>query len=174
MRDSRRASLKWLEKYKLTIGMYLVEFVNAVVITNDIGLNSKCISVYEYWTCWTNTKAILIEVGGDKNSLYPSFLPFTTQELKQHISLYILNGISPYLSLAMKFVNSKIDPVNGSDLVSNTIKNVAERHKHFKCFFTIYNLQVNLLPKTEQPNFKVDIFNAHANKVLLKALASRA
>jgi len=44
------------------------------------------------------------------NSLYADFEPFTTCELKQHIGLYILNGISPRPKIDLKFVNSKIDP----------------------------------------------------------------
>ena len=47
------------------------------------------------WNTWTNIKANLANAG-QKNKLYPTFVPFNWREIENHISLYMLQGISPY------------------------------------------------------------------------------
>ena len=45
------------------------------------------------WTSYTNTKA-MIHNAGQKGKPYPDFINFTCNELKKHIGLFILQGIS--------------------------------------------------------------------------------
>jgi len=162
-------SMKWLVKNKLTMSSHPIDFLDAMMMTNEIGVNGKRISMYDKWTRWTNIKAILMGAGEGPDSLYPDFVPFTTAELKQHIGLYILNGISPSPNINQKFQSQKEDPVNGCDIVSQAILNGPRRHRHFRCFFTIYDPRVHPPRKSVQPNFKVDSFFAHINDVSLEA-----
>ena len=107
--------------------------------------------------------------GEGSDSLYPDFTLFTIKELKQHIGLYILNSISLSSSIDYKFQLQKVDLVNGYDIVSQAILNGLHRHRHFHCFFTIYDPRIYLPSKSTQPNFKVDSFFAYINDISLEA-----
>ena len=140
-----------------------------MMMTNEIGTNGKRTLLCDKWTRWTNIKAILMGAGEGPGSLYPDFAPFTAIELKQHIGLFILNSISPSPNINKKFQSQKVDSVNGYDIVSHAILNSPRRHRHFRCFFTIYDPRVYPLSKSVQPNFKVDSFFAYINDVSLEA-----
>jgi hypothetical protein len=43
---------------------------------------------------WTNLKAVLADAGSG-GSYYPNFKSFRTKEIRQHLGLYILQGLSP-------------------------------------------------------------------------------
>jgi len=47
VRKHRVVSFDWLEKNKLTIGSHLIEFLDAIMITNEKGSNGKRVSIYD-------------------------------------------------------------------------------------------------------------------------------
>ena len=59
-----------------------IDFLDAMMMTNEIGANEKRILMHNKWAHWTNVKAILMGAGEAPNSLYSDFVPFTTTELK--------------------------------------------------------------------------------------------
>ena len=87
-------------------------------------------------------KAIIENTGelGDKSGLYPDFVPFTCNELRQHIGVRILHGVAPTPRLEMKFKATLEDEVNGNNLVYRCLgKNATRRHKHFRRFLCVQN-----------------------------------
>lgn len=57
---------------------------------------------FKQLTRWTNKKAILAGAGRG-GTIYKDFVPFTVKEVRQHISLYILQGLQPLLRIGLKF-----------------------------------------------------------------------
>ena len=53
---------------------------------------------------------------GVPGSIYPTFKPFSYQEIESFIVLYILQGLNLPLQVAMKFNSKETDPVQGNDL----------------------------------------------------------
>ena len=127
--------------------------------------------ILDDWTSYTNTRAIMEGAGKigrkkKKNRIYPDFVPFDIEELKQHIGVRILHGISPSPRLKMKFRSHKDDEVNGNDFVYRNLgPNAARRHKHFRRFFCV---QDPTLPKPDQekrPNWKIEAWFEHIQRV---------
>ena len=48
-------------------------------------------------------------------------MPFTPQEIEQHLSLYIFQGINPSPQLIMKTRSQSVEPVQGNDLIANVL-----------------------------------------------------
>ena len=121
---------------------------------------------------WTNTKARMQNAGlGGK---YADFQDFTLDELMQHTSLYLLQGLSPSPQIDMKFKSQLEDPVNGNDLVhrvfgGRSAKSV-RRHKHFKCFFACVNPLIEIPSRETHPNWKIHPLLKHMNEVSKKAV----
>jgi len=46
------------------------------------------------WTTYSNTKAMLCNAGM-QGGIYPEFTPFSPQEIKRFIGLYVLQGLTP-------------------------------------------------------------------------------
>ena len=57
---------------------------------------------FETLAIWTNIK-VKLAGAGPGGSYYPDFKDFTVLEIRQHMSIYILNGLSPSPRLEMKF-----------------------------------------------------------------------
>ena len=57
---------------------------------------------------WTNIKAKLAGAGPG-GSYYPDFKDFTALVIRQHMPIYILNGLSPSPRLEMKFNTQVVD-----------------------------------------------------------------
>ncbi len=88
------------------------------------------------WCTYSNTKAMMMNAG-QKGGVYPEFTPFSPQEIKHFLGLYLLNGLNPSPQLKMKFKPQHEDPINGSDICHQVFgKNSEKRHKHFKAFFS--------------------------------------
>mmetsp|Transcript_3515 Transcript_3515/g.5447 ORF Transcript_3515/g.5447 Transcript_3515/m.5447 type:complete len:534 (-) Transcript_3515:133-1734(-) len=87
------------------------------------------------WTTYTNLKAVLMNAG-QPDSIYPSWKPFTTREIEQHLFLYVFNGLSPSPRIEMKFRSQRDDPVNGSDFIcrcfgpGGTLRHKGRQRKH--------------------------------------------
>jgi hypothetical protein len=56
-------------------------------------------------------------VGG---AVYPDFKPFSMHKIRQHIGLYVLNGLSPSLEVELKFRSIAQDELHGSNFVHNS------------------------------------------------------
>ena len=126
-------------------------------------------SLTDRWTTYTNHKAML-ENAGQPGKLYPDFTPFTVKELRQHIGVRILHGLSPSPRVEMKFDNQAKDPVNGNDFVSNSLgPNATRRHKHFRRFFACQNPVTPPKPRKTNPMWKIEEFLCHVLKVSLTA-----
>ena len=126
--------------------------------------NPDVVSLSDF-TSWTNTKAVM-ENAGPGGVVYPEYVPFTNDELMQHLGLYIVQGLSPSPQVSMKFQSPTSNPVNGSQLVYESFgKNAERRHRHFKRFFACTNPMSPLQSRKTNPNQKVNKFFKHAIKV---------
>jgi Transposase IS4 len=104
----------------------------------------------------TNFKAMLA-FAGQKGYPYPDFTPFSIDEIKKHLGIYILNGLSPSPRVEMKFNPQSIDEVNGNDFVFRSFgSNAARRHKHFKAFFSIQDPRIISPDRSLKPNWKIE------------------
>jgi hypothetical protein len=110
------------------------------------------------WATYLNTHAILSNAG-NPNHIYPDFQPFSPQEVKQFIGLYILQGLSPSSQVHQKLKPHHEDYADGNDLCYQVFGKKGERqHKHFKTFFAVQG-PLKVIPlKNTHPNWKVDPF----------------
>ena len=53
---------------------------------------------------------------GVPGCIYPTFKPFSYQEIERFIALYILQGLNLSPQVEMKFNSQETDPVRGDDL----------------------------------------------------------
>ena len=75
---------------------------------------------------------------GVPGGIYPTFKPFSYQEIERFIALYILQGLNPSPQVEMKFNSQETDPVQGNDLCYRVFGCDAVRHyKQFKAFFCV-------------------------------------
>ena len=108
-------------------------------------------------TSWTNTKAVLANAG-ENGTTYPDFVPFDVDELRSHVGLYVLQGLSPSPRIEYKFKRQCDDPVNGNDYVWQAMGkkcNRERRHKHFKAFFSCQDPHRPCHDRDGFPNWKV-------------------
>ena len=75
---------------------------------------------------------------GVPGGIYPTFKPFSYQEIERFIALYILQGLNPSPQVEMKFSSQETDPVQGNDLCYCFFGcDAVQRHKQFKTFFCV-------------------------------------
>jgi len=109
------------------------------------------------WTTYTNLRAVLMNAGSTFYS--KGFTPFTPQEIRNYLALYILQGLSPSPQVKMKFVPQSVDKINGNDMCFRVFgRNASKRDKEFKTFFTIQDPRKIVPPRSSHPNFKIDPF----------------
>lgn len=61
------------------------------------------------------------------------FVPFTAQEIRQHISVYIFHGLSLSPRVENKFRHDHVDEVHGNNFIYNLFgPNVERRRRHLK------------------------------------------
>ena len=102
-------------------------------------LNGKEYVSFQQLTKWTNIKAS--HAGAGKvGTCYKDFTPFSVEELRRHVGLYVWNGLSPSPHVEMKFKSQQQDILHGSDFVYSSLdKNAERRHKYFKvCFYFLF------------------------------------
>jgi Transposase IS4/SAP domain len=145
----------WLKKLHLTNRSHPIEFFEAFLpVTDKMYPAAKC--SLERWTSNTNFKAML-SFAGQKGYPYPDCTPFTVDEIKKHLGIYILNGLSPSPRVEMKFNPQSIDEINGNDFVFRSFgPNALRRHKHFKAFFSIQDPRIIAPDRSSKPNWKVE------------------
>ena len=89
------------------------------------------------WANYTNLKAVLLGAGV-QGGIYPSFTPFSYQEMERFVGLYILQGLNPSPCVDMKFSSQNEDPIQGNDLCYHMFgSNAVLQHKQFKAFFSV-------------------------------------
>ena len=104
---------------------------------------------------WTNLKASLADAGKD-GSCYRDFVDFTTEKLRQHFGLYVLQGLCPSPRIEMKFHSKSQDKTHGNDLVYRSFgANAERRHRHFKAFLACQDPRIFPPNQDEEPNWKV-------------------
>ena len=87
-----------------------------------ISLTSQCNS-------YTNHKALLAN-SGQEDEIYPDFKPFSNDELRKHIGVYMVHGLAPSLHVSMKFASQQEDDINGNDFIKLCMGPAAvRRHK---------------------------------------------
>ncbi len=157
IREDGCANIEWLKQNKLTKDSQPSDWINALLPLKKKTGDLPCTVSIDEWTSYTNLWAILMNSGSCINS--GQFKPFTPQEIRSFLALYILQGLSPSPQIKMKFVPQALDPINGSDMCFRVFgRKASKRHKEFKAFFTIQDPRKIVPPRTTHPNFKIDPF----------------
>lgn len=149
---------KFVKKYKLTRHTMPEEYMELFLPLSEEngvrkinGVEPLC---FMKLTKWTNHKALLC--GAGIGGCYPDYYHFTVQEIRQHVGLYIMHGLSPSPRVEYKFKPQYSDPLHGNDFVYKSFgPNAERRFRHFKAFFACQNPSINVPPRKEFPNWKV-------------------
>ena len=80
--------------------------------------------------------------------------PFSVKEIRQHLGLLVLNGLSPSPSMEMKFDKSDVANYNPY-VAANFGTNPVRRLRQFRGFFTCQDPMKPAPPRTRSPLFKV-------------------
>ena len=148
-----------LSKYRLTEKSHPHEFVEVFFPfrkntkkSQNGGADKEWLSI-EQLTKWTNTKAIM---NGAGDQVYRDFKPFTIEEIRRHMGIYLLQGIAPSPRVELKFASQSNDPIHGNDFVNNSFgTNAVRRHRQFKAFFAVQNPMIETPDRRNFPNWKV-------------------
>ena len=121
---------------------------------------------------WTNAKAKLARAGPG-GSYYPDFVDFTPLEIRQHMSLYVFQSLSPSPRLEMKFQTQAQDKINGNDFIANTLNQnggcTRRRHQMFKAFLACQDPHISTPPRRKYPNWKIRPLMTWMNYIFPKA-----
>ena len=92
---------------------------------------------------------------GVEGEIYLDFKPFIHEDLRKHLGVYIVHGLSPTPELNMKFQSQAEDDIHGNDFVKRCLGPAAvRRHKHFRCFFATQSPLI--IPPPNSPNWKIE------------------
>ena len=95
-------------------------------------MNGKEYPSFYLLTKWANMKACLAGAGKG-GTCYKDYKPFTVDELRRHVGIYIWNGLSPSPRVEYMFCSQEQDILHGSDFINTSFGLNAKRcHKHFK------------------------------------------
>ena len=146
---------KVIKKYKLTTNTRPEEYADIVLPFKKNMQGGKEQLSFRQLKDWTNIKASLADAGKD-GTCYRDFHEFSTHELRQHMGLYVLQGLCPSPRVEMKFRSQQQDKVHGNDFVYRSFGPKAERrHRHFKAFFATQDPRIDPPPRDKEPNWKV-------------------
>ena len=119
----------------------------------------------DLWTTYTNLKGLLSNIGHHGRT-YSAFKPFSPLEIMNFIGLIIFNGLVPSMRFEYKFKTQMEDPVAGNDLCARVFGENAERRwKEFKYCFSLTDPRATVPSKKSQPNYKVQAFMDHIQKI---------
>ena len=148
-------SSSFKEKYKLDKNTRPDEYMEIMLPYRDNKIFTDKDLTFQKLMKWTNTKAMLAGAGR-YGICYSDFRDFTAQEIRQHIGLYILNGLSPSPRVEYKLRSQQMDKIHGNDFVYRSFgKNAERRHRHFKCFFSCQNPTIYTPCRKQYPNWNV-------------------
>jgi hypothetical protein len=115
------------------------------------------------WITFANLRAILM------NASTPQYYS-SPDEYKRFLALYVYQGLNPSPRISMKFKPQSEDPLQGSDLCSKIFGvNALARHQQWDAFVMLQCSTKVVPTKASHPNFKVDPFLAHIQKVFMMA-----
>lgn len=136
-----------MRKHHLTKHSDPVEFMDAFFpIQNPYDANAFS---FAQITTYTNLKASVANAGKG-GTCYQDFKPFTVKEIRQHLGLYVLNGLNPSPQLSQKF------RTQGNDFVAFHMgQNAARKHRHFRAFLTLQDPRKDPPERKKSPLFKV-------------------
>ena len=159
-REKGRANLEWLRTNKLTQDSLPVKWFEALLPTQKKPGDPSVMVTIDDWTRHTNLRAVLSNAS-NPGHLYPDWKPFTVNEIRNFIALYILQGLCPSPQVKQKFKPQHEAPINGNDLCHKIFgSNGDKRHKQFKTFFAIQDPKKDPPNRKDYPNWKVDPFLA--------------
>ena len=162
---------KFLKKHNLTRDSLPQDWFNAFLPVygkkhKSMRANDECFT--HKWCLYTNKKAYLMGAGQPKG-LYPTWKPFTFEEVEHHLALYFMQGLNPSPQIEAKFASQAQDPIQGNDLCHRVFGCDADRrHKQFKCFFSVSDPSKVTPPKSTHPNHKVNSFMRHVQEVSIE------
>jgi len=106
---------------------------------------------------------MIVGAGG---SIYPNCVPFSVDEVKKHIGLYIFHGIAPSPQVEMKFQSTKNNEANGNDFIHGVFgRRAFERYREFKDFFVAVDSIKPTPPRASHLNWKISSFFRHAIRI---------
>ena len=73
-------------------------------------------SLTSKWTSYTNNKALLANAD-QEGDIYPDLKPFSNDELRNHIGVYMVHGLDPSPQMSMKFASQQEDDINVNDFI---------------------------------------------------------
>ena len=156
-RERGRVNPDFIARNGLTISSHPADFVAAFLPLNRNKYSNRHQQQPSFvlFTKWTNMKAMLAGAGSG-GVLYPTWQPFAVEEIRSHLGLYILNGLSPSPRVEYKFRPQSVDEVHGNDFVSRSFGARAElRHRQFKAFFAVQNPAIETPCRKRYPNWKI-------------------
>jgi hypothetical protein len=152
---------KFVKKHKLSVDSTPTEFVEVFIpyFVSEYNGKPKKDRVYpsiQTWTEYTNKKAMLACAGKEGAIYEEDWRPFSMKEIRQHLGLYILSGLSPSPHVEWKFKPQSASQTHRSDFVYNAFgPNAERRHRHFKCFFTVQDPSIHPPSRKKRQNWKV-------------------
>ena len=146
---------KFVEKYGLDKNTTPSAYMDLIFPYKKNVIDGKEMLSFEQLMRWTNMKAHLS--GAGKGGVqYRDFKDFTIEELRQHVGIYILHGLSPSPRLEYKMKPQGHDKIHGNDFVYRSLgQNAERRHRHFKAFFSCQNPAIEPPDRKKFPNWKV-------------------
>ena len=154
-RETGCVNPKAIKKYKLTTETRPEEYAEIVLPFHKNVQGGKQRLSFRQLKDWTNTKASLADAGKE-GTCYRDFKDFSTNEIRQHLGLYVLQGLCPSPRVEMKFHSQQDDKVHGNDFVYRSFgANAERRHRHFKAFFACQDPRIDPPPRNQEPNWKI-------------------
>ena len=165
--------MEFLEEHKLDVNSLPQEWFNAFLPIYNGKISNPHHGNTPYWTHkwanYTNKKALMLGAGVP-GGIYPTFKPFSYQEIERFIAIYILQGLNPSPQVEMKFNSQETDPVQGNDLCYRVFGcDAVRRHKQFKAFFCVQDPMKVAPSRKERPTYKVDPFLIHVQERSMRA-----
>ena len=137
MRDNGQPNPRFLKKHSLNSKSLPVEFADAFfpMYTNEgVDTNGDPHLSMESIARNANMRANMTFAGEARYENWSGL--FSVKEIRQHLRLYVLNGLSPSPGIARKFDTS--DRTNYNTFVSTNLgMNTSLRLRQFKCFMGI-------------------------------------
>ena len=145
--------MEFLEEHKLDENSLPQELFNAFLPIYDGKISNPHHRNTPYWihkwANYTNKKALVLGAGVP-GSIYPTFKPFSYQEIESFIVLYILQGLNLPLQVEMKFNSQETDTLQGNDLCYCVLGcDAVQCHKQFKAFFCVQD-PMKIAPSKER------------------------
>ena len=162
-------NIKFTQKNRLDENSHPAEWLRAMIPDTPPEGSNQAFSKKQ-WCQYTNMKAEL-DCAGEKNQdgLGYKFENFTPQEIEQHLSLYIFQGLNPSPQLIMKTRPQSLEPLQGNDLIAGKLGNFFDRrHQQFMRYFACQHPYKPVPPTSSHTNWKVDPFMLHLNSVFIQ------